>query len=198
MKSTLFIAAGHGGRDMGASAHGYYEANIMIRFVRTMHQEAIRRQYKLGLGGIVFLDESLDLLGQLGALKAWSPNVEDGDLAFDLHMDFKPGTSGGLMLVDETDLARNVGRRVQTLWTDATGIKNNGIHDAKTSAVAWRGFSDFGWTRPAWPAGIWELGCINSIKDIRKVLDPKNAALAMNMLHTEWRRHTADYGNLQA
>jgi N-acetylmuramoyl-L-alanine amidase len=166
---TLFLAAGHGDEDRGAKADGLREADLLIAFVGGMREARAACGAPARLGGVVFLDDALDLAGELQALKAWKPTAQDRDLCIDFHLDFKPGTSGALVLYDEQPVSKRFAKLWQQRWCALTGIKDNGIHPAKASARAWRGWDDYGWTRPDWPGCIVELGCVNSAFDRMRI-----------------------------
>lgn len=183
---TLFLAAGHGGTDHGATANDHREADLLIQFIGGMRAARTARGLKAGLGGVVFLDDALDLAGELAFLKEWKLTAQDQDLCIDFHLDFKPRNSGALVLYDEQPVSFQFARLWQQRWCALTGIKNNGIHPAKQSAQAWRGWDDFGWTRPPWPGVIVELGCVNSRFDRERINQRTIQAEAMTLAYVCW------------
>lgn len=186
-KATLFLAAGHGGTDRGNTSAGIVERDELVAFTGT-----IRRWYSLigipqQLGGAIFLDDELDLLGELKVLETWKLSERDGDLAVDLHLDFRQNSSGALVLYDESAIGRRVGETFLQRWCAATGIRNNGAYRSADVARPWRGWDDFGFCRPRWPGIIVELGCLNSPNDMAIVRNPLFQALAGQFLWEAWR-----------
>jgi hypothetical protein len=142
------------------------------------------------LGGLVFLDDSLDLLGQLRALHRWQPSVADGDIAVDVHLDYKASRprGGALVIHNGVGQAAAIGALFLRRWCAATGIVSNGIHLGREVAPAWRGWDDFGWTRPrGWPALILELGSLNCASDMAIARDPLAQALLLTLVLEAWR-----------
>lgn len=186
--ATLFLAAGHGGADRGNTAAGVVERDELVRIVAGM-----RLWYRLtgvpqGLGGVVFLDDELDLLGEIKALERWHISTADGDLAVDVHLDYRPGSSGALVIYDEAPQSKRFAERFLSRWCNATGIRNNGIHRSNVVAPAWRGWDDFGFCRPRqWAGVIIELGCLNSATDLAIVRNPVYQALAAQLAWEAWR-----------
>lgn len=181
---TLFVAAGHGGNDRGnTSVPPYVEADETQKITDRMYEWATLNGVKRGVGGIVFLDDVLDLLGQLDAMKAWKANSQDGDLGVDIHLDYRKGGRGALVLHDENLISLKVGAAFLRRWCNVTGIPNNGLHPSKLFAQQNRGFDDFGWCRPReWGGIIIELGCLNSPVDMSICTNPTYQHLAMQFL----------------
>lgn len=181
---TLFIAAGHGGKDKGNTAvPPYVEADETQKITDQMYVWSTLNGVKRGLGGIVFLDDVLDLLGQVQAMNAWKANSKDGDLGVDIHLDYRRGGRGALVLHDETAQSQQVGLAFLRRWCNQTGIPNNGMHPSKKFAQENRGFDDFGWCRPReWGGIIVELGCLNSPPDMAIVTNPTYQHLVMQFL----------------
>lgn len=186
---TLFLAAGHGGTDPGNTAAGIAERDELIGIVSGMRRWSRLRLLPQGLGGLVFLDDGLDLRGQLRALYGWRPSVADGDLAIDLHLDYdaRRPRGGALAIHNGVGQAAALGALVLRRWCAATGIVSNGIHLGRQVAPAWRGWDDFGWTRPrAWPAIILELGSLSCASDMAIARDPLAQALVLTLLIEAW------------
>lgn len=182
-RKTLFLAAGHGGTDPGNTAAGIVERDELLGIAAGMRRWSRLRQQPQGLGGLIFLDDGLDLVGQLRALRGWRPSVADGDLAIDLHLDYNAHrpSGGALVIHNGVGQAATLGALVLRRWCAATGIVSNGIHLGRQVAPLWRSWDDYGWTRPrAWPALILELGSLNCASDMVIARDP----LAQALLHT--------------
>lgn len=186
---TLFIAAGHGGQDSGNISAGIVERDELIGIVRGMRAWVRDTGVPQGLGGLVFLNDDLDLIGEIRTLTAWQPSAADGDMAVDFHLDYKPNkpTGGALILYDETPYAKEFSEYFMTRWCAATGILNNGIFRSTEVAKAWRGWDDYGFCRPRWPGVIVELGCLNSPSDMAKVRTPYYQHLACQLAINAWR-----------
>ena len=188
-KQTLFVCAGHGGTDPGNTATGVVERDELIGIVGGMRRWATLLQVPQGLGGVVFLDDGLDLPGQVRVLQRWGASAADGDLAVDLHLDYRRDRPGGGALVIHNGVggARTLGAEFLRRWCAHTGTTSNGVHLGREVAPAWRGWKDFGWTRQRWPAVIVELGSLNSERDMATVRDPFCQALALMLLQEVWR-----------
>lgn len=187
-RKTLFLAAGHGGSDPGTTAAGSVERDELLAIVGGMRRWSRLRQQPQGLGGLIFLDDGLDLLGQLRSLYRWRPSVADGDLAIDLHLDYNVNRprGGALAIHNGVGPAAALGARVLRHWCAATGIVSNGIHLGRQVAPLWRGWDDFGWTRPGWPALILELGSLNCASDMLIARDPLAQALLLTLVIEAW------------
>lgn len=190
-KPTLFLAAGHGGADPGNTASGLCERDELIAFTATLRDWYRAMSVPVELGGAIFLDDALALEGELAVLNKWNLKAVDNDLAVDLHLDYKPGASGALILFDESEIGKQVGGHFLLRWCQATGIHNNGIFRSSEVAGPWRGWDDFGFCRPRWPGIIIELGCINSASDMQVIRHPMYRALAGQFLWEAWRAFAA-------
>ena len=189
-EATLFVAAGHGGTDRGNTSAGPIEAGELRRIVGGMRRWSQLAQMRAGLGGLVFLDDGLDLQGELRVLAGGKLTAADGDLAADIHLDYRAADPGGgaLVLYDEAPYARTIAELFLERWCTATGIKSNGGHRSTAAAGAWRGWRDFGFTAAPWPGLIVELGSLNCERDMVVVRDPLYQALALTLLHDAWRQ----------
>ncbi len=189
-KQTLFIAAGHGGTDKGNTTAGIVERDELIAIVGGMRHWLQQAGYLHGLGGVIFLEDRLDLAGEIAALDAWKLTAADGDMAVDFHLDYRAGRAdgGALVLYDETPYALAFGQQFLTHWCAATGIKNNGNYRSNVVAKPWRGWDDFGFCRPRWPGVIVELGCLNCAHDMRVVRSPYFQALAAQIALNVWQQ----------
>jgi hypothetical protein len=185
---TLFLAAGHGGSDKGNTAAGFIEAEETIKIVESIRKWYAFRRVPTGLGGCVFLNDSLDLVGQLGALGPWK--LDAGDLAVDIHLDYKAGARGAMVIVDETTLAQRFGQVFLAEWCRATGIPTAGvgIFDSKLAAKQWRSWSDYGWCAPRWPGVIVELGRMNAGDDMAIVRNPVYQVMAGEIIWHAWQQ----------
>lgn len=187
-KRTLFLAAGHGGPDRGnVTRSGVVERDELLAIVGVMRARFAVRGIPTGVGGAVFLDDILDLGGQMEAMKAWKANSADGDLGLDIHLDNKPGDSGALILYDEAPQSKRFAEMFLPRWCAATGIKSNGIHRSAEVAQRWRGWDDYGWCRPRdWSGAVVELGCANNQRDLGAVRNHENRLLAANLIWEVW------------
>ena len=194
--STLFIAAGHGGRDAGNTATGQVERDELLAFAGGIRRWCRAMRIVHGLGGVVFLDDGLDLAGEVAAMRAWKASARDGDLAVDLHLDYRANDTrgGALVLYDETAYTRGWAETWLERWCTATGIRSNGVHRSTDAARGWRGWPDFGFTAPAWPGVIVELGCLNSPADLAIVRNPFWQAFAAQLLVDTWKGGMGDRG----
>lgn len=183
---TLFIAAGHGGTDRGNTASGNIEAHETIRFVDGMNAWFQRYGVPASLGGCITLLHNLDLQGQIKAITDWK--LTPPDLALDIHLDYRNGSSGALVIYDEHPHGRRFAEAWLRRWCEATGIRNNGAHYGPAVARDWRGWSNFGWCAPRYPGLILELGCINSPSDLAKIRTPMNQALCAQIVWEEWNK----------
>lgn len=189
-QQTLFIAAGHGGADRGNTAAGVIERDELLQVAGGMRRWAGLLGERLNaLGGVVFLPDQLDLIGEITAIgQQWKASSADGDLAIDVHLDFRPGSSGALILYDEAPQSKQFAERFLPRWCQATGIRNNGVFRSNAVAQAWRGWDDFGFCRPTgWAGVIIELGCLNAALDLEVVRDPYYQAVAMQLIRECWR-----------
>ncbi len=186
---TLFLSAGHGGADAGNTAAGPVERDELIGIAGGMRRMAALLGYRAGLGGVVFLDDGLDLQGQLAALRGWKPSAADGDLGVDLHLDYHRNrpSGGALVIYDEQERSKRIADVLLQRWCKATGIQSNGIHRSTEFAQRNRGFPDFGFCAPAWPGIIFELGSLNNARDMSVVRDPFCQALALHLIVEAWR-----------
>lgn len=171
-KSTVFIAAGHGGQDCGNTASGAVERDELLGITQGVRDWYGALNITPGLGGAVFLDDQLDLAGEVAALKPWK--LDQGDLAIDLHLDFKPAKErgGALVLHNGRPLAQRFARAFLPRWCELTGIISNGVFLGPEVAPLWRGWDNFGFLRPPWPSVIIELGCLNAPHDMQQVRNP--------------------------
>ena len=188
-KKTLFMAAGHGGNDRGNVTTGIVERDELIRIAGGMQMWYSMMGIRPQLGGCVFLNDDLDLTGELAALKAWKLREADGDLAVNLHLDYNAARpqGGALMIYDESPTAQRAAEVVLARWCAATGIVNNGVHRSIEVARRWRNFDDFGFCRPSEYGGlIFELGSLNSKHDMQIVRNPVYQALAAQLLWEAW------------
>lgn len=186
---SLFLAAGHGGADAGNTAAGVVERDELLAIAGGMRRWSRLRQQQQGLGGLIFLDDDLDLLGQLRVLHRWRPSTGDGDLAVDLHLDYNRNRprGGALVIHNGVGQAAAIGALILRRWCAATGIVSNGLHLGRQVAPLWRGWDDFGWTRPrAWPALILELGSLNCASDMTTVRDPLAQVLLLTLVLEAW------------
>jgi hypothetical protein len=186
---SLFVAAGHGGADAGNTSAGSVERDELIAVVGGMRRWSRLRRQPQGLGGLIFLDDGRDLLGQLRSLYRWRPSVADGDLAVDLHLDYSAGRprGGALAIHNGVGRAAAIGAEVLRRWCAATGIVSNGVHLGRQVAPLWRGWDDYGWTRPRdWPALILEIGSLNAAHDMAIARDPLAQALLLTLLLEAW------------
>lgn len=187
-KATLFIAAGHGGRDAGNVATGHVERDELVAFVGGMRRWFAATRTAPGLGGVVMLDDHLDLRGEVAEIGRWRPMARDGDLAVDVHLDYRANERGGALVVyDESAYGRQWAETWLERWCAATGIRSAGVHRSTEAARRWRGWSDYGFTAPAWPGAIVELGCINHAADLAIVRDPFWQAFAAHLLVATWK-----------
>ena len=180
---TLFLASGHGGADRGNTASGFVEADECVAIIGDVRRWFTAIGVPPSLGGAIFLDDGLDLNGQLQRLKLLRPTEADNDLCLDWHLDFaatRPA-GGAMVITNDRPAAKQWAHDFLTQWCDATGIRSNGVHLGAVAAPKWRGWPDFGWTRPAWPACIVELGSLNNARDMRIVRDPLSRALAAHL-----------------
>lgn len=182
---TLFLAAGHGGADKGNTSTEFVERDELITIVNQM-----ARWYDLCLelprapGGVVIIDHALELAGTIKAIEAWRPDA--GDLAIDIHLDFKKGSSGALILVDEQPTAKAFAEAFLPDWSRATGIRNGGVWDSKRAAQQWRGWPDYGFCARKWPGIILEIGCLNSGSDMQCVKDQFNQTMLAHLVWKTW------------
>lgn len=184
---TLLIAAGHGVDDPGNTTTGHIERDELIHITAGMRRWFELNQYRLQqVGGVVFIDNQLALAGEVHAIRAWRPRAADGDVAINIHLDYRRGGSGALAICNQFALAQRLSHDFLEAWCKATGIKNNGVHDSRTWARTQRGWNDMGFCAVDWPAIILELGCLNSDSDMTLVLDAQIQALAAQLLGTKW------------
>lgn len=191
---TLFVAAGHGGQDLGNIATGAVERDELVAIIGQMRTWFRRLGVAEGLGGVMFVADELDLVGEVQAISKWGPVAADGDLGVDVHLDYKPNkrNGGALVLYDETPYALEFAQRFLARWCAATGIANNGAYDHLRAAKEWRGWPDgFGFCRPRWPGVIIELGCLSCPDDMHIVRNPYFRILAGQLMYNVWREVTA-------
>ncbi len=170
-QKTLFVAAGHGGTDCGNTAAGIVERDELIAIVRDMRAWFKQRALPNALGGYIITPDELDLKGELAYLAPWKLSRADGDLAVDVHLDYRPNSSGALVLHNGGS-AKTFADRFLPAWCRAAGIRNNGVHYGPDVAMAWRGWPNFGFLAVDYPAVIIELGCLNDPQDMEKVRRP--------------------------
>jgi N-acetylmuramoyl-L-alanine amidase len=189
---TLFIAAGHGGQDKGNTSAGIIERDELIQIVGGMRKWFADLSVPNGLGGVVFLDDALDLAGEISTLQRWRPTAADSDMAVNVHLDFKPtkADGGALVLYDETPYARAFSEYFLIRWCKATGIANNGVFRSSDVARSWRGWDDFGFCRPGWPGVIVELGCLSHVRDMQIVRNQYYRLLAGQLIYNAWQAVT--------
>lgn len=183
-RRTLFLAAGHGGKDKGNTSAGIVEADELIRFTAGVRGWFSRNAIPDALGGAMFVPDSLDLVGQLQWVRFWKPNAADGDLAIDFHLDYNANrpTGGALVIHNDHSVAQSFAERFLTGWCKRTSIKSNGVHLGRDVAMKWRGWDDFGWTARPWPAVIIELGSLNCHWDMVTIRDPLAQAVAARLV----------------
>lgn len=186
--ATLMVCAGHGGNDRGNTSTGYVERDELITIKQSITTWLRLKQVPLGIGGIVLIDDSLDLEKEIQAITELNANVLDGDLAIDLHLDYQPGTisGGALAIYDETLLSKHFGMVFLERWCSTTGIPNRGIHRSSTVAPLWRGWEDFGFCKPSWPGVIIELGTLNAQHDMEILQSPIYQAFIGELLWECW------------
>jgi N-acetylmuramoyl-L-alanine amidase len=187
-KSTIVYASGHGGHDKGNTTTGIIERDELISITAGM-----RRWFELNnhpiqqAGGVVFIDNGLELAGELTAIRDWKLNAADDDLAINGHLDYRRGGSGALVICNQLPLAQQVARQFLARWCEETGIRNNGVHDSKRWARTQRGWNNMGFCAVNYPAIIVEFGCLNSEFDMQRVRDGVNQALAAQLFWETWR-----------
>lgn len=184
-KPTLFIAAGHGGTDKGNTTTRFCEADELIVIVDHMTKWLDNYGISSGVGGYVQIDHTHALQGEIGAINAWKP--DGGDLAIDVHLDYRNGSSGALVIVDESEIGMKWSKLFLDRWCNRSGIKNNGIHDSKVWATTQRGWTDMGFCRPRWPGVILELGCLNSNHDMSIVKNDLMRYVAAQFMWEAWQ-----------
>jgi N-acetylmuramoyl-L-alanine amidase len=183
-KPTLFLAAGHGGTDKGNTTTAYVERDELIVIVDHMVKWLSGYGVPTGVGGYVKIDHSHALSGEIAAITGWKP--DGADLALDVHLDYRTGSSGALVIVDQTPIARRFAERWLPRWCARTGIKNNGIHDSIDWATRQRGWSDMGFCAPRWPGAILELGCLNAPHDMSIVRNDQMRYLCAQLVWETW------------
>ena len=189
-RSTLFLAAGHGGADRGNIATAHVEADELLRFVGGMRRWYAANQQPAGLGGVVVLDDALDLGGQVATLNRWKLQAADRDLALDLHLDYniQRPDGGALVLYDEHTYCRRFAEWFLARWCAGTGIIPRGCHRSTEAARRWRGWRDFGFTGMPWPGIIVELGTLNCARDFAIIQDGVYQAFAARLMVEGWQQ----------
>lgn len=186
-KQTLFIAAGHGGDDKGNTTTGLVERDLVIDVVNMAWKwYQIAEELKREPGGVVVIDHQKALAGEIADINAWKP--DSGDLALNVHLDYKAGSRGALCLVDREPRSVAWAKLFLERWCKLTKIPSRGVHDSQTVAPSWRGWSDFGFcAAPRFPGVIVELGCLNSAEDMAVIRDPVHQIL---FAHCAWQAWT--------
>lgn len=185
-KPTLFIDTGHGAQDRGNVTTAFVEAEELRQFTTSMEAWA-RSTGKVvnRAGGIVFVNRGLALADSIRHIQDdWK--ADGGDLCVDVHLDYNAGTSGALVIVDQTANMRVLAEKLLAMWCAATGLKNRGVHDSKVAARNWRKWNDYGFTAAPFPGWIFEAGCLNSPGDMAVCRQRYYQALAMELLWEVW------------
>jgi N-acetylmuramoyl-L-alanine amidase len=188
MAKKVFLGVGHGGKDPGAVANGFEEADLNLSIALACQAELVRHGVTVGMSRTK--DESDDLKEEIKECNAFKP-----DLAVDIHNNAGGGDgaeayhqhSGGI----SKTLAVNILGEIVQIGQNSRGAKTR-----KNS----RGKDYYGFIRQTdAPAVIVECAFVDNAKDI-KIIDTaaeqKNMGIAiakgiLKTLGIDWKQQTA-------
>lgn len=154
MGKKVFLGVGHGGKDPGACADGFEEADITLTMALACKKELERHGVTVGISRTK--DEDDPLTEEISECNAFDP-----DVAVDIHVNAGGGDGfeafhtlfGGVGKV----LAQNIEAEVKALGQNSRGCKTR----ANSSGKDYYGFI----RQTACPAVICEIGFIDNAKD---------------------------------
>lgn len=152
----IFLSAGHGGTDPGASANGYIERDLAIEFRKLLVVELA----KLGVTAQTDADQNA-LVQTLSWLKS---KFTAKDVLFDIHWNAGGGTGVEVIIPDvasafEKTLAQAIADKISSI----TGLKkrNGGVKPESATAR-----KKLGWMRPTAENVLLEMCFIDSKADM--------------------------------
>lgn len=164
MARKLFISAGHGGTDPGASANGYIEAVLTLE----LRDLLVRELNKLGITPVT--DPAPNALSQT---LAWlRGKFGSKDILLDIHWNasHNTGAKGSEVIVPEvsSEFERNLSNALLKVMTDI-GFKNRGVKPESETAR-----KRLGWMRPNAENILIEVCFLTNSSDMMLYVNSKN------------------------
>ncbi len=158
MKKKVFIGVGHGGKDPGAVANGFHEADLNLTIALSCYAQLVRHGVEVLMSRTT--DENDTLTEEIRECNAYGP-----DLAIDIHNNAGGGdgveayyySGGGL----SKTLAENVLAEIVKLGQNSRGAKTR----------LYNGYDYYGFIRETFaPAVIVECAFVDNREDM-KIID---------------------------
>lgn len=152
----VFLGVGHGGKDCGAAANGFQEADINLSLAFACHDELVRNGVEVKMSRIS--DEDDPLPEEIQECNAYNP-----DLAVDIHTN--AGGGDGFEVYHTIyggtgkTLAENINTEVIAAGQNSRGVKTR---KSETTGKDYYGFI----RQTSCPAVICEIGFIDNKNDL--------------------------------
>ena len=128
MAKKVFIGVGHGGKDPGAVANGFKEANLNLQIALACQKELIRHGVTVGISRTK--DENDELAEEIKECKAFKP-----DLAIDIHNNAGGGDGVEVFhskgYTGDDKFAKNVLDEIVAIGQNSRGLKTRLLADGK-------------------------------------------------------------------
>lgn len=128
MARKVFLGVGHGGKDPGAVANGFKEADLNLQIALACQQELIRHGVIVGISRTK--DENDELTEEIKECKAFKP-----DLAIDIHNNAGGGDGAEVFhskgYAGDDKFAKNVLDEIVAIGQNSRGLKTRTLADGK-------------------------------------------------------------------
>lgn len=153
----IFLSAGHGGKDPGASANGYIERDLAIEF-----RKLIASHLSI-LGVTPIMDDDKNILSE--TLHWLRGKFTQKDILFDIHWNAGGGTGTECIVPDvSTPFERQLAGAIVQVVNDVTGLtkrrKTGVLKESETPR------KKLGWMRPSAENVLLETCFIDSKSDM--------------------------------
>ena len=153
---NIFISAGHGGLDSGASGNGYLEKDLTLELRNLIVTELAKIGIKAGTDpdGNALVKTLAFIKGKFGAK----------DILLDIHWNAGGGTGVEVIIPDvNSSFERQLAQRIADVVSSSTGFKKRGggVKTEKDAAL-----KTLGWMRPSSENILLETCFIDSKSDM--------------------------------
>ena len=128
MAKKVFLGVGHGGKDPGAVANGFEEADLNLQIALACQKELVRHGVTVGISRTK--DESEDLATRIKECIAFKP-----DLAIDIHNNAGGGDGAEVYhskgYTGDDKFAQNVLDEIVAIGQNSRGLKTKLLSDGK-------------------------------------------------------------------
>ena len=158
MSKKVFLGVGHGGKDCGAAANGFEEADINLSMALACRDELVHHGVEVKMSRIS--DEDDPLTEEIAECNAYNP-----DLAIDIHTNSATGNADGFEVYHTIyggtgkTLAENINAEVIAAGQNSRGVKTR---KSETTGKDYYGFI----RQTSCPAVICEIGFIDNKNDL--------------------------------